>query len=79
MAALIGLMLGSMRVLWPWPNGVGIISDDETEAIDGTGLDWPAAEEIAVPLILAVAAFVVVVGVSRFADRRANQPAPQPS
>ncbi|MCB0818912.1 MAG: DUF368 domain-containing protein, partial [Flavobacteriales bacterium] len=26
LAALVGLMLGSVRVLWPWPNGVGVIS-----------------------------------------------------
>ena len=29
LAVLIGLMLGSFRVLWPWPFGVGIISDVE--------------------------------------------------
>ena len=39
MAAMVGLMLGSLRVLWPWPNGVGVISEDETEVIDGAGLD----------------------------------------
>ncbi|MEC8068292.1 MAG: DUF368 domain-containing protein, partial [Actinomycetota bacterium] len=27
MAAMVGLMLGSLRVLWPWPNGVGVISE----------------------------------------------------
>ena len=26
MAVLVGLMAGSLRVLWPWPNGVGVIS-----------------------------------------------------
>ena len=25
LAGLIGLMAGSLRVLWPWPNGVGVI------------------------------------------------------
>jgi putative membrane protein len=70
LAALTGLMVGSIRVLWPWPNGVGIISENQSEVIDGTAVDWPAPDEIAVPLILAVAAFVVVVGLSRLASRR---------
>ena len=40
LAALIGLMIGSVRVLWPWPNGVGIISDVEEEVVTGTDLGW---------------------------------------
>ena len=44
MAAMVGLMLGSLRVLWPWPNGVGVI-EDESEVIDGTGLELPAGDE----------------------------------
>ncbi len=70
LAALIGLMLGSLRVLWPWPNGVGIISEEESESISGTGLELPASDQIAGPVVLAVIAFAVVVGVSRLADGR---------
>jgi putative membrane protein len=49
MAALIGLMLGSLRVLWPWPDGV-----------DSTRLEAPG-EAAGTALILAVAGFAVVV------------------
>lgn len=56
MAVLIGLMAGSIRVLWPWPDGV-----DSTElgAPDGNAL---------VALALAAIAFVVVVVVARSAQ-----------
>jgi putative membrane protein len=67
LAALIGLMVGSLRVLWPWPNGVGIISEEEGESISGTGLELPAADQLPVPAVLALVAFLVVVGISRLA------------
>jgi putative membrane protein len=68
LAGLIGLMVGSLRVLWPWPNGVGVLSEDETEAISGTGLELPAtAGDAVVPVVLAIAATLLVVGVSRVA------------
>lgn len=70
MAALIGLMAGSLRVLWPWPNGVGVLSDDETELIDGSALGWPAADAWAVPTLLAVVALAVVVATARLSDRK---------
>lgn len=69
MAALIGLMVGSLRVLWPWPNGVGVISEDQSEVIDGTGIDWPAADEWFQPVALAVVAAVVVLGVATVGRR----------
>ena len=72
LAALIGLMVGSLRVLWPWPNGVGIISEEEGESISGTGLELPASDQIAVPALLAVAAFAVVIGISRFATSQSS-------
>ncbi len=67
LAALIGLMLGSVRVLWPWPNGVGIISEVEGESISGTGLDLPSADQWLTPTLLAVVAFAIVVVVARMA------------
>jgi putative membrane protein len=70
LAVLIGLMVGSFRVLWPWPHGVGIISDVEGESIRGTGLEWPEAGDLVVPALLAVVAFLVVVAFSRFAGHR---------
>ncbi len=73
LAALIGLMIGSVRVLWPWPNGVGIISDDEAEVVTGTDLGWPTDfTDFLWPTVLAVVAFVFVAGVSAYADHRAS-------
>ncbi len=67
LGALIGLMVGSIRVLWPWPNGVGIISEEAGESISGTTLDLPTSENWLWPTVLAVAAFVVVAAVGRLA------------
>ncbi|MGA1747418.1 MAG: hypothetical protein ACO4BZ_07010, partial [Ilumatobacteraceae bacterium] len=52
------LMLGSMRVLWPWPAGT------ETTAISAPSGD------VAMPIVLAAVAFAVVLGVDRVARRR---------
>ena len=70
LAVLIGLMAGSFRVLWPWPNGVGIISDVEGESIPGTDLQWPPSDRLAVPTLLAVVAFAAVVGLTIATSRR---------
>ena len=70
-AAMIGLMLGSLRVLWPWPNGVGVISQRHAEVIDGTGLAWPASGELPAPLILAAVAFAVVIGLAKASENLA--------
>jgi putative membrane protein len=57
LAALIGLMLGSLRVLWPWPDGT-----------DTTTITAPAGD-VVVPIIIAVIGFAVVVGVSVVGER----------
>jgi len=57
MAVLIGLMAGSVRVLWPWPDGV------DSTAIGAPEGDWLIA------VGLAVVAFVVVVVVGVIAQR----------
>src|SRR5690606_17821037 len=49
MAALVGLMAGSLRVLWPWPEGTA-----------GTGLGSPSGD-VLVPLLMALAGTVVVL------------------
>ena len=72
LAAIIGLMIGSVRVLWPWPNGVGVISEEEDEVVKGTDLGW--ADDVAAffwPTILAVVAFAIVLGISMYGERRA--------
>lgn len=61
LAALIGLMVGSLRVLWPWPDGT-----------ESTSLAAPAGDIIA-PIVIAVAAFAVVVGVSVVSKRVAHR------
>lgn len=58
MAALIGLMVGSLRVLWPWPDGV-----------DSTVLAAPDTDTVAVTTILGVVGFVVVIGVEQLSRR----------
>jgi putative membrane protein len=70
LSALIGLMLGSLRVLWPWPNGVGLIGETASESVSGTRLELPASGEAVVPVILAMLALVFVVGVSQLAARK---------
>lgn len=57
MAGLIGLMLGSLRVLWPWPDGV-----------DSTGLGAPEGP-VLVPVLLAVGGLVVVIAVNEIGKR----------
>ena len=52
MAGLIGLMAGSLRVLWPWPDGT-----------DTANLSSPTDPLAAV--LLAIAGFLVVVVISR--------------
>ncbi len=79
LAVLIGLMIGSFRVLWPWPNGVGIISEVEGESIPGTALQLPESGEFLVPTLLAVGAFVVVVTLTRLAPKEHEELAPGPA
>jgi len=57
LAALIGLMVGSMRVLWPWPFGV-----------DSTVLGTPDGYVLP-SVVIAAAAFAAVVAVARIAQR----------
>ena len=57
MAILIGLMAGSVRVLWPWPDGV------DSTALAAPGDDWVVA------LALAAVGFVLIVVAGRYAQR----------
>ncbi len=56
MAVLIGLMAGSIRVLWPWPDGV-----------DSTALGMPDGDWL-IAIAFAIVAFVMVVVVARYAQ-----------
>jgi len=54
MAVLIGVMIGSLRVLWPWPDGTD-------SAALGRPQDWIG------PLLLALAGAVAVAAIGRYA------------
>lgn len=55
LAVLIGLMVGSLRVLWPWPNGT-----------DGPQLATPAGD-VLIPIALAVVGLVGVLVIAAVA------------
>ena len=56
-ATLVGLMAGSLRILWPWPQGV-----------ESTAIGTPNSD-ILLAVLIAAAAFAVVIVVARFAQR----------
>ncbi len=63
MAAMIGLMLGSLRVLWPWPAG-----------LDSTSIGAPSDPWVW-PTAFAVGGAILVVGfneVAKFLERRTS-------
>ena len=68
MAVLVGLMAGSLRVLWPWPNGVGVISRHNHEVISGTGLAWPGADQWLTPTVAAAVGITSVLILTRLAN-----------
>jgi putative membrane protein len=61
LAGLIGLMFGSLRVLWPWPNGTG-----SEESTNGAELALPAGD-VWWPIGLALLAGAAIVIVARVA------------
>ena len=44
-----------------------MISDDESEVIDGTGLEWPEGSDWVWPLVWAAVGLVAVLAISRLA------------
>jgi putative membrane protein len=63
MAGLIGLMIGSLRVLWPWPTGLEGAEDGSAPP-----MTWPQ-DDVVVPIVIAVVAFAVLVGIGFFLFR----------
>lgn len=61
LAGLIGLMAGSLRVLWPWPNGTG-----SEESTNGAEIALPAGD-VFWPTALALLAAVAIIVVARVA------------
>ncbi len=64
-SVLLGLLVGSLRVLWPWPDGVGVVSEDSNKAIDGTKLQWPTWEEAWLPILLGIGFGALIFVLSR--------------
>ena len=74
LVCLVGLMLGSLRVLWPWPNGVGVISEVEDEVIKGTALSWPENFfDFFWPMVLSIIGFTLVLGILRYEKKSQNR------
>ncbi len=67
MAALVGLMAGSLRVLWPWPDGT-----DTARLAMPDGTAWIGA------LVLAVAGFAVVQAVAALGKASGHSPPADP-
>lgn len=67
LASLVGLMGGSLRVLWPWPLGV-----------DSTVLGTPDSD-IGIALLFAVIGFVAVISLAWAAAKLDADEEPQPS
>jgi putative membrane protein len=63
-AVMIGLMLGSLRVLWPWPGGTAT-----------TTMSAPRGD-VLVPVILGVAGSIAVLAVEALVSRAARRDAP---
>lgn len=57
-AAMVGLMIGSIRILWPWPGG-----------LDSTALALPGADTWLAPTLLAALGLSVVLGIDALARR----------
>ena len=66
-AVLMGLMVGSLRVLWPWPVG-----DAEAEGFGNAALGAPPASDVAVAVVAAAAAAAVAMGFHRLGARHAS-------
>ena len=65
-AILIGLMLGSFRILWPWPNGLG-----DANGVGVTVLSAPRGD-VLVPVLVAVVSAMAVVGFAAWAERQSS-------
>ena len=66
-AVLMGLMAGSLRVLWPWPVG-----DADAEGFGNAALGAPPASDLAVGVVAAAVAAAVAVGLHRLGGRQAS-------
>ena len=68
LAVMIGLMAGSFRILWPWPNGLGGENGAGAAVLGAPGPD------AAVPVLLAAGCAAAVIAFDRWAARRSHDP-----
>lgn len=66
-AVVMGLMAGSLRVLWPWPVG-----DPDAEGFGNAALGGPPASDLTVAMVAAAVAAAVAVGLHRLGTRQAS-------
>lgn len=71
-AVLMGLMAGSLRVLWPWPVG-----DVDSGGFGNAALGAPPASDLAVAVVLAAVTAAVAVGLHRLGSRQASMQGPR--
>ncbi len=72
MAVLTGLMLGSLRRVWPWKRIAETGPVDNGELLSGAHINVIPSQwtpEVALAVVLAIAGFLVVMVVSRRADK----------
>lgn len=63
--ALVGLMAGSLRVLWPWPAGPDGVADARLAA--------PVGEDVSMTIAALLAGVVVVVAIAWIGDRTVGE------
>ncbi len=68
-ASVTGLMIGSFRILWPWPNGLG-----GENGVGATELAMPSGD-VGMPTLLALAGAVLVIVLALAADRDSSSTA----
>lgn len=66
-AVLMGLMAGSLRVLWPWPVG-----DPDAGGFGNSALGAPVAADVAVAVVVAAVAAAVAWALHRLGAQRAS-------
>ena len=69
LAVMIGLMAGSFRILWPWPNGLGGENGEGAAVLGAPGPDAVA------PFLLAAGSAAAVIAFDRWAARRFGEQA----
>ena len=73
LAALMGLMAGSLRVLWPWPATATVAGQTELTGIENVALGAPVASQVPLAAVLCVVAFIAVLTLVRLTGSLENR------